>query len=54
MTEKVDKVTAEDIRRVAARVFGPDSGSKPTVVAMGHDDVGPYKDVFSKYGLGAP
>jgi processing peptidase subunit alpha len=54
MTAKIDKVTAEDIKRVAARIYGPESGCKPTVVVMGHEDVGSYGDVFSKYGLAAP
>ncbi|KXN88857.1 Mitochondrial-processing peptidase subunit alpha [Leucoagaricus sp. SymC.cos] len=53
MTEKIDQVDSNSIRRVAARVFGPDSGSKPTVVCMGHEDAGSYNDVFRKYGLAA-
>jgi len=51
MTEKIDEVDSNTIRRVAARVFGPDSGSKPTVVCMGHEDTGAYSEVFRKYGL---
>ena len=54
MTQKIEKVTVHDIRRAAARFFGPGSGRKPTMVVMGHEDVGSYGDVFSKYGLGAP
>lgn len=54
MTEKIEKVTAQDIRRVAARLFSPESVNKPTLVAMGHEDVGSYKEVFSKYGLASP
>ncbi|TFK77415.1 mitochondrial processing peptidase [Pluteus cervinus] len=53
MTQKVDEVTAADIRRVATRVFGARSGNKPTVVGMGHEDVGSYKEVFEKYGVAA-
>ena len=51
MTDKIDQVTPDDIKRVAARVFGPESGSKPTVVCMGHEDVRDWREAFSKYGL---
>jgi processing peptidase subunit alpha len=54
MTEKIENVTAQDIRRVAAKLFSPESGSKPTVVVMGHEDVGTHQNVFSDYGLAAP
>jgi processing peptidase subunit alpha len=54
MTAKISKITAQDIRRVAGRLFSPESGNKPTVVVMGHEDVGSLKEVFSKYGLAAP
>jgi processing peptidase subunit alpha len=54
MTEMIDNVTAQDINRVAMKLFGPESGGKPTVIVMGHEDVGTYKDVFSEYGLAAP
>jgi processing peptidase subunit alpha len=53
MTDKINQVTPDDIKRVAARVFGPDSGNKPTVVCMGHEDVRNWGEVFSKYGLAA-
>ncbi|KAF8971699.1 Metalloenzyme, LuxS/M16 peptidase-like protein [Flammula alnicola] len=52
MTDKINAVTAADIRRVAARVFSPDSGSKATVVCMGAEDVGgAWPEVFAKYGV---
>ncbi|KAF9567808.1 mitochondrial processing peptidase, partial [Agrocybe pediades] len=52
MTEKIEKVTPAEVKRVAARIFGPGSGSKPTVVCMGHEDVGPdAAKEFAKYGL---
>jgi processing peptidase subunit alpha len=54
MTEKIDRVTIQDIRRVAERLFSPGSGGKPTVVVMGHEDIGPYKKVFSDYVLASP
>ena len=55
MTDKISQVTPDDVRRVAARVFSPDSGSKPTVVVMGHEDVGSsYGEQFLKYGLAGP
>lgn len=53
MTEKIDQVDNNTIRRVAARIFGPSSGGKPTVVCMGHEDTGSYNEVFRKYGLAA-
>jgi processing peptidase subunit alpha len=51
MTDKIDLVTASDIQRVAARIFGPHSGGKPTVVVQGHEDVKDWKDTFRQYGL---
>ncbi|KAF8078943.1 Metalloenzyme, LuxS/M16 peptidase-like protein [Lyophyllum atratum] len=54
MTDKIDLVRPEDIRRVAARVFGPKSGNKPTVVCMGHEDTGAWEEVFTKYSVAAP
>jgi len=53
MTQKIDQVDSSAIRRVAAKVFGPESGSKPTLVCMGHEDAGDFHEVFSKYGLAA-
>lgn len=53
MTDKIDQVDPNAIRRVANRLFGPDSGNKPTVVCMGHDDVSSPADVFKHYGLSA-
>ncbi|KAG5647735.1 hypothetical protein DXG03_008458 [Asterophora parasitica] len=54
MTDKVDLVRPEDIRRVATRIFGPQSGNKPTVVCMGHEETGAWEDVFAKYSVAAP
>jgi len=51
MTDKIDQVNSDDIRKVAARLFGPESGNKPTVVAMGHEDTGAWEDVFTKYSV---
>jgi mitochondrial-processing peptidase subunit alpha len=51
MTAKIDEVTPESLQRVATRVFGP-NGSKPTIVAMGQEDVGDWKAVFRKYDVG--
>ncbi|KAG6837645.1 hypothetical protein H0H93_004921 [Arthromyces matolae] len=52
MTEKIDGVKPADIRRVAARIFGPHSGNKPTVVCMGHDETGDWQEIFAKYSVG--
>ncbi|KAF9502330.1 mitochondrial processing peptidase [Pleurotus eryngii] len=51
MTDKIDLIGAEDIRRVANRIFGPKSGNKPTVVCMGHEDTGDWQSVFRKYSV---
>jgi len=51
MTDKIAQVTPKDVQRVAARVFGPQSGNKPTIVCQGHEDVRDWGDVFAKYGL---
>ncbi|KDQ63251.1 hypothetical protein JAAARDRAFT_147360 [Jaapia argillacea MUCL 33604] len=52
MCDKIDEVTAESVRRVAMRIFGPESGNKATVVCMGHEDVGDYAVTLRKYGVG--
>ncbi|KAL0951606.1 hypothetical protein HGRIS_008286 [Hohenbuehelia grisea] len=54
MTDKIDKVTPEDLRRVATRIFGPQSGNKPTVVCMGHEETGDWESTFRKYSVGTP
>jgi len=52
MNDKIEKVTPSDVRRVAERIFGPNSGSKPTIVCMGHEGVGSEaRKEFEKYGL---
>ena len=51
MCEKIDAVDNATIRRVAARLFGPRSPAKASVVVMGREDVGDYRGVLNKYGL---
>ncbi|KAJ3721773.1 Metalloenzyme, LuxS/M16 peptidase-like protein [Lentinula raphanica] len=51
MTDKISLVTAEDISRVATRLFGPRSGNKPTIVCQGHEDVNDWQATFAKYGV---
>ncbi|KAK7058476.1 Mitochondrial-processing peptidase subunit alpha [Paramarasmius palmivorus] len=51
MTAKIAQVTADDIRRVATRIFGPQSGNRPTIVCQGHEDVKDYQSILKKYGL---
>ncbi|KAG5649855.1 hypothetical protein H0H81_001763 [Sphagnurus paluster] len=53
MTQKIDLIGPEDIRRVANRVFGMRSGNKPTVVCMGHEETGAWEEEFKKYGVAA-
>ncbi|KAJ3480420.1 hypothetical protein NLI96_g8367 [Meripilus lineatus] len=52
MCDKIDEVDQAAIRRVAARIFGPESKNKATVVCMGREDVGDYGGVLRKYGVG--
>lgn len=52
MADKIDAVTAESLQRVALRVFGPRSGGKPTVLAMGRHDLGDWQAQFRKYEVG--
>ncbi|EAU92558.1 mitochondrial processing peptidase [Coprinopsis cinerea okayama7 len=53
MTAKIDQVDQDAVKRVATRLFGINSGNKPTVVCMGHDDVSNPAEVFRHYGLSA-
>lgn len=52
MADKIDAVTAESLQRVALRVFGSQSGGKPTVLAMGTHDLGDWQAQFRKYDVG--
>ncbi|KAF8491990.1 mitochondrial processing peptidase [Russula emetica] len=52
MADKIDAVTAESLQSVALRVFGPQSGGKPTVLAMGRHDLGDWQAQFRKYEVG--
>jgi len=52
MCDKIDQVTPASIREVAARVFGPQISKQATIVVMGHEDVGDWKAVLRKYGVG--
>ncbi|KAH8835537.1 Metalloenzyme, LuxS/M16 peptidase-like protein [Flagelloscypha sp. PMI_526] len=52
MLAKVDKITPGDINRVAQRVYHPSSGNVPTILCMGHDELGDWQSVFKKYGVG--
>jgi processing peptidase subunit alpha len=53
MADKIDAVTPESVQRVALRVFGPQSGGKPTVLTMGRQDLGDWQAQFRKYEVGA-
>jgi processing peptidase subunit alpha len=52
MCAKIDEVTPESLRKVAYRIFGPQITKQPTIIAMGHEDVGDWKAVLKKYGVG--
>ena len=51
MCDKIDEVTPESLQRVATRIFGPQSGGKPTIVVMGREDVGDWPSTFRKYDI---
>ncbi|KAJ7193300.1 Metalloenzyme, LuxS/M16 peptidase-like protein [Mycena pura] len=51
MAAKIDQLEPADIRKVAERVFGLESGGKATLVCMGHQDTGPWEEVFQKYSV---
>lgn len=53
MCDKIDEVTAESLQKVANRIFSPESGNKPTVVTMGHEDVKDPGRVFKTYDVGS-
>lgn len=52
MCAKIDEVTTDSLREVATKVFGSSITKRATVVCMGHDDVGDWKAVLRKYGVG--
>jgi processing peptidase subunit alpha len=52
MLEKIEKVTSDDVRRVARKVFGDEMNGEPSILVMGKEDVGDWKKMFRKYGVG--
>ncbi|KAJ6520134.1 Metalloenzyme, LuxS/M16 peptidase-like protein [Mycena sanguinolenta] len=53
MTEKIDQLKPADIKKIAEKYFGLESGAKASVVCMGHEDTGPWEQVFAKYSVAA-
>lgn len=53
MTAKIDELKPSDMRKVAEKYFGLESGGKATVVCMGHEDTGSWQDIFAKYSVAA-
>ncbi|CDO73014.1 hypothetical protein BN946_scf185007.g68 [Trametes cinnabarina] len=51
MCEKIDAIEGSQIRKVAARIFGPRTLTSATVIVQGREDVGDYRSVLHKYGL---
>lgn len=51
MTAAIDKVTPESVKRVANRLFGPESGNKATIVTMGRGELGDWQAALRKYGV---
>ena len=52
MCDKIDEVDQAVIRRVAQRVFGPESRNRATIVVNGREDVGDWRAQLKKYGVG--
>ncbi|KIO26572.1 hypothetical protein M407DRAFT_243678 [Tulasnella calospora MUT 4182] len=52
MCDKIARVDAADIKRVAGRIFGSGMRGPPSVLVMGKKDVGEWVGVWRKYGLG--
>ncbi|KAH9947132.1 Metalloenzyme, LuxS/M16 peptidase-like protein [Amylocystis lapponica] len=52
MCARIDEVTPESLRRVAARIFSPESSKRATVVCMGREDLGDWQGTLRKYGVG--
>ncbi|KAA1468123.1 mitochondrial processing peptidase [Dentipellis sp. KUC8613] len=53
MCDKIDEITPESMQRVANRIFGPQSGNKPTIVIMGHEDIRDWQATMKKYDVGS-
>ncbi|KAJ7897191.1 Metalloenzyme, LuxS/M16 peptidase-like protein [Mycena olivaceomarginata] len=53
MTAKIDELKPSDMRKVAEKYFGLESGGKATVVCMGHEDTGSWQEIFAKYSVAA-
>lgn len=51
MAMKVEAVTAQDLQRVAHKLFGENS-KPPTIVSMGKQDTDEWPAVFKAYGVG--
>ncbi|KAG8835136.1 Mitochondrial-processing peptidase subunit alpha [Serendipita sp. 400] len=51
MAQKVDAVTAEDLQRVAHKLFG-ENAKPPTVIGMAAQDIDIWPEVFKTYGVG--
>lgn len=51
MTAAIDKVTPESVKRVANRLFSPQSGNRATIVTMGRGELGDWQATLRKYGV---
>jgi len=54
MCDRIDEVTADDVRRVSHRIFGDACRRPPAVVVQGADDLVDSHRTFRKYGVGGP
>ncbi|KAH8102419.1 Metalloenzyme, LuxS/M16 peptidase-like protein [Cristinia sonorae] len=52
MCEMIDRVDAAKVQHVARRIFGPEVRKQATVVVMGKEDIGDWRETLAKYGVG--
>lgn len=52
MCDRIDELTPEDVLRVAKSTFSQENAKQATVVVMGREDVGDWRGVLRKYGIG--
>jgi mitochondrial-processing peptidase subunit alpha len=52
MCDRIDMVTASDIRRLSHRIFGESCVKPSSIVVQGEEDVQDAESVLRKYGVG--
>lgn len=52
MCDRIDELSSDDLRNVATRYFGDEHAKCATVLVMGREDVGDWRGILRKYGVG--